>query len=253
MGRATIFFALLFGFVLQAQESTLFQEATEAYNQGDFQKAIDNYQAILDNGQHSAALYFNMGNAYYKQNKIAPSIYYYEKALLLNPKDREIQQNLAFAQNMTLDAVEPLPETFMARLYNRVVGIFGFDGWAYASIAFMLVFVLSYLSFYFMAGSNGKRFVFFISMVTLVLAFTSVFLAYLQYQSYKKDRPAIIFPKEVVVKSEPNLRSTEVFKLHTGTKVQVLETLGDWDKVQLANGTSGWLLSTDIKEIKEQP
>ena len=101
----------LFGLVAFGQNETLFNQATEAYNEGAYQKAVDNYLEILDNGQHSAELYYNLGNSYYKLNQIAPSIYYYEKALLLRPNDEEIKNNLAYANNMTLDAIETLPET----------------------------------------------------------------------------------------------------------------------------------------------
>ena len=87
----------LFGLVAFGQNETLFNQATEAYNEGAYQKAVDNYLEILDNGQHSAELYYNLGNSYYKLNQIAPSIYYYEKALLLRPNDEEIKNNLAYA------------------------------------------------------------------------------------------------------------------------------------------------------------
>src|SRR5690606_36319050 len=79
----------------------------------------------------------------------------------------------------------------------------------------------------------------------------SVAIAYLRYKDYKTDHPAIVFPKEVTVNSEPNNRSQEAFKLHEGTKVQVLEKLGDWNKISLTDGKTGWIPSTDIKLIKD--
>ena len=72
-----------------AQNNVIFDEATKSYNAGKYNESIENYKKIIDNGEHSAALYFNLGNAYYKLNKIAPSIYYYEKSLLLDPSDNE--------------------------------------------------------------------------------------------------------------------------------------------------------------------
>ena len=100
-----------------------FDSATVAYNKGDYEKAISFYMEILEEDQHSAALYYNLGNSYYKLNQIAPSIYYYEKALLLDPNDKEIRSNLVYAQNMTLDAINPLPETTLSRFYKQVTGI----------------------------------------------------------------------------------------------------------------------------------
>lgn len=120
-----IYIGLLFLFsvgIVQGQNNALFDQATEAYNVGEYQKAIESYEKILENGEHSANLYYNMGNAYYKQNQIAPSIYYYEKALLLQPNDPEIENNLAYAKNMTLDAIESLPETGLSKIYHNIVG-----------------------------------------------------------------------------------------------------------------------------------
>ncbi|MDX1313866.1 MAG: tetratricopeptide repeat protein, partial [Eudoraea sp.] len=99
---------LLFAFLIQlvySQSEARFDSATVAYNKGDYEKAIAYYKEILGEGKHSAALYYNLGNSFYKLNQIAPSIYYYEKALLLAPNDPEIKNNLVYAQNMTLDAI----------------------------------------------------------------------------------------------------------------------------------------------------
>ena len=119
--------SLNFGF---AQNEKLFNNATEFYNNGEYSKAIDNYKQILDNGEHSSSLYFNLGNSYYKLNAIGPSIYYYEKALLLSPNNEEIKNNLRFAQNMRLDAIEEVPKTEISKMYTSLTGMFTFDQWA---------------------------------------------------------------------------------------------------------------------------
>ena len=79
-----------------AQNGQLFTQATEHYNKGEYSKAIENYEQILEGGEHSPELYFNLANCHYKLNHIGPSIYYYEKALLLNPDDGEIKNNLKY-------------------------------------------------------------------------------------------------------------------------------------------------------------
>ena len=119
--RKFAFLLLVFVSFANAQNETLFNSGTEAYNKGDYNKAIERYLAIVENGQHSAELYYNLGNSYYKLNQIAPSIYYFEKALLLKPGDPEIKNNLGYAQNMTLDAIETMPETGLSRIYKNVV------------------------------------------------------------------------------------------------------------------------------------
>ena len=234
-----------------AQNNVLFDEATKAYNEGKYNEAIENYNKILDNGEHSAALYFNLGNAYYKLNKVAPSIYYYEKSLLLDPSDNEVKNNLSFARNMTLDAIEQMPETGIAKVFSEVTGFLSFDQWAITAIIFMLLFVFGYIAFYYLSYSSKKRVAFIGSMASLFISLIALLIAYLEYTSYRSEQPAIVFENEVIVKSEPNNRSQETFRIHEGTKVFVLDTLSDWNKIKLADGKTGWLPSTNIKLLKD--
>ncbi len=77
----------------------------------------------------------------------------------------------------------------------------------------------------------------------------SLFFAFQKYNMVQKDQPAIVFSQEAEVRSEPNLRSTEAFKLHEGTKVQVLDTVNNWKKIKLVDGKTGWIPSDDIKAL----
>lgn len=234
-----------------AQESALFNRATEAYNQGRYDEAISYYQEILESGKHSAAVYFNLGNSYYKKNEIAPSIYYYEKALLLEPGDPEIENNLRFARNMTLDAITPLPQTDLQRFYKNLVFALSLDGWAYAGIFFVLLFVGAYLFFLGSSTPNRKRIGLITSLGSLMVAVVCTALSYLQYRAYLKDQPAIIFARETPVRSEPNERSSSTFLLHEGTRVQVLDSLDQWRKIQLADGQNGWITAESIRLLKD--
>ncbi|MEM7379708.1 MAG: tetratricopeptide repeat protein [Bacteroidota bacterium] len=243
--------SVLLGFAVYSQNEGLFNRATSAYNEGDYEKAIERYLEILDKGQHSAALYYNLGNSYYKLNQIAPSIYYYEKALLLQPNDPEIKTNLSYAKNMTLDAIEALPETSLSRFYNSIIGLFTFDEWSYVAVGLLLLFVLTYLAFYYLRYSSHKRIAFVTSMISLILVVVCLVFAFMQYRNFETDQPAIVFAQESVVKSEPNQRSTQVFVLHEGTKVNVLDQLEDYKKIQLVDGKTGWIQAEDVKLLKD--
>ncbi len=234
-----------------AQANGLFAKATEAYNAGDFQQAVSLYEEILSGNKHSAALYFNLGNAHYKLGEIAPSIYYYEKALLLDPNDAEIQNNLSFARNMTLDAIQPLPQTDLKRLYDKLVFYFRQDIWAYLGVAFMLLFVAGYVLFLALRRPNQKRVALIGGVVALLFSLGSTTMAYLQYLAYQSDQPAIVFDEEVAARSEPNQRSKEAFLLHEGTKVQLLDTLDNWQKVGLADGQTGWMPLKSLRRLKD--
>ncbi len=252
MHRIVILCVALFVFTLgNSQNSELFTQATEHYNKGEYSKAIENYEQILGNGEHSAELYFNLANCHYKLNNIGPSIYYYEKALLLNPNDGETKNNLRYAQNMRLDAVEEMPQTEISKAYSSVINIFSFDGWAVLSVFLISLFVLCYLAYYFLRSASHKRIAFVTSIASLVLGTLSILLAYLQYQEFKSNNPAIVYTKEVKITSEPNENSEAVFTLHEGTKVNVLDGLNDWQKIKLADGQTGWIKSENIKLLKD--
>ena len=156
MKKLIILLLMLLSFTANAQNEALFNRATTYYNEGGYEKASENYFKIIENGEHSAAVYYNIGNCYYKLNQIAPSIYYYEKALLLKPNDKEIKNNLAYAQNMTLDAFEPLPETSLSKLYKNITGFLSFDQWSYAAVFFVFLFVLAYILFYYLINQNDE-------------------------------------------------------------------------------------------------
>lgn len=236
-----------FGF---SQNDQIFEEANSLYNDGKYAEAIDKYESILKTDQHSAALYFNLGNANYKLNNIAPSIYYYEKALLLEPNDAEIKGNLAFAQNMTIDAINKVPIVGFSKIINNLVNTFKADTWAQIAIAGIIVFVLLFLMYHFSYTSSKKRIAFVTSIISLSIGCFSVAMAFQKESLNKKDNPAIIFAQESRVKTDPKATSEEVFRLHEGTKVQVIESYDDWRKIKLSDNSTGWIPLKDIKTLK---
>lgn len=235
--------------VFGQDHTTLFEEANSAYNDANYPEAITKYKTILESGNHSAAIYYNLGNAYYKSNEIGPSIYYFEKALQLSPNDDDIKNNLAFAKNMTIDAIEPLPKTQLSKFVNSITNLFTYDQWAWLAVIFGFLCVISFLLYQFAYQTLKKRIYFLLSFITLILILGTVAIAFHQYDEAQQDRPAIVFAAETAVKAEPNLRSEEVFTLHEGTKVQVLDTVDNWKKIRLIDGKTGWIVSEDINEL----
>lgn len=233
-----------------AQNSVIFEQANTLYNDGKYAESIDKYTTILDSKQHSSELYFNLANAHYKLNNIAPSIYFYEKALQLSPNDDEIKNNLSFARNMTIDAIDTIPLTGFSKIVNKVTNTMSFDNWAKTSVGLVFCFVILILLYYFAYSTINKRLAFIGSLTALCLMFTSLAFAFHKYNLVKKDRPAIVFEQESKVKSEPNSRSEESFRLHEGTKVQVLDTVKNWTKIKLSDGKTGWISTEEIKKLK---
>jgi len=233
-----------------SQTTTSFKQANTLYNSGNYKEAIGRYDAILASNQHSAELYFNLANCYYKLNEIGPSIFYYEKALQLAPNDFDILNNLGYAQKMTIDSIQEVPESGVSKLLNKTLNSFSVDGWAVRCVGLVFVFVALFLGYYLSHSEAKKRLYFVSSSVVLGVLFTSLGLLFKKNRLDKSTHPAIIFAKETEVKTEPNLRAETSFTLHEGTKVQVIEDYNeDWLKIKLLNGETGWMPSSELKTL----
>jgi len=231
------------------QNNALFEQGKEHYKNGKFTEAVNSWEKVLSNGAHSAPLYFNLGNAHYKLNHVAPSIYYYEKALQLAPADAAIKTNLKFAENARIDAIEPLPKTIFKRWYEQLAGVLTYDGWAVTAVVGGILFVVLFLSYWFAAVERKKRLFFSTSIVSVVVLFVGLVMAYQTYGDVLKDQPAIVFSESTEAKSEPNMGSENAFVLHEGTKVQITEEEDNWVHVLVANGKDGWIPASDVKRL----
>lgn len=229
---------------------TSFEKGNALYQKGNYNEAITAYESVLNTKQQSAELYFNLGNCYYKLNKVAPAIYNYEKALVLNPNDSEIQNNLKFAQKLQIDEIKEVPKVGFEKLIRDFTATFHYDIWAWISVSFATLFLLFFVGYYFSQTTLSKRIFFFGMFVLVVLILISVLSAIFEKSHYENERPAIVFAEVVSVKSEPKTSGSDVLVLHEGTKVFVLETLDNWKKIQLTDGTEGWIENSAIKEVK---
>ena len=227
-----------------------FEKGNALYQKGKYEQAVVVYESVLNSHKHSAELYFNLGNCYYKLNKVAFSIYNYEKALVLNPNDVETTNNLKFAQKMTIDEVKVVPKVGFAKLLRDFTGIYHYNSWGWISIAFATLFLLFFIGYYFSQTSLLKRIFFFGMFVLMGFLLISVSAAFFEKSHFENERPAVVFAEVVEVKSEPQKASNVVFVLHEGTTVYVQEDLGNWKKVQLNDGTEGWIETSAIKEVK---
>ncbi len=228
-----------------------FDKGNYLYQKGRYEQAISEYESVLASKQQSAELYFNLGNCYYKLNKVAPAIYNYEKALVLNPNDAEIQNNLKFAQKMQIDEIKVIPTVGFSKMIHDVTSAFHYNTWAWISVGFSTLFLLFFIGYYFSQITLSKRIFFFGMFVVVFMLLISVSAAITEKNNSDNEKPAIVFAEMVLVKSEPQKASNTLFTLHEGTKVFVLETLENWRKIQLTDGTEGWIEKTAIKEVKE--
>ena len=248
--RTISLFVLLSCFVCVGQTAEdLFREGNNAYNQGDYERAIVYYDSINSLGVHAAELYFNLGNAYYKQNAIASSILNYEKALLLDANNTQVLNNLAFAQNMTLDRFSPLPESDLKKATDHVLFLSSVRGWSITIVVCVWLTALLFFLYIKSGRSGTKRLFFSAFFLTVIGALLSLSFALQQKKILEDTRPAIVFAQEEDFRAEPNLRSEVLLNIHEGTKVFVQEEVEDWVKLKLKNGAIGWIPQSSIQYI----
>ncbi len=244
-----LYLFLLLSQVFFAQGS--FEKGNALYQKGQYLQAAQTYESIIkEDKQHSAELYFNLGNCYYKLNKVALSIYNYEKALVLKPNDAETLNNLKFAKKLTIDEIKEIPKVGFAKLVQNFTGIFNYDNWAWISVGIAFAFLLSFIGYYFSQLTLSKR-IYFIGMFVLLFALVlSVSAGIIEKDRFNNDCPAIVFAEMAEVRSEPQKGGSSIFLLHEGAKVYVKETLENWKKIELTDGTEGWIDASAIKEVK---
>ena len=248
MKNLILILCLFFKLSIHAQSPMqLFDMGNEAYNQGLYEKAKNFYVKVLDENLHSAELYFNLGNSYYKNGEIAESIFYLELANRLSPGQIDIKNNIKFAKNMGLDSIEELPKSQIDQAQKKFLNIISIDSWSIISLLFSWLFCIFFGVYIWSQNSKIKRVFFILSSLIMIFLLTSISMIYNIDNSKKQNNSAIIFEKKINVNSEPNNRSTLLFNLHEGTMIEVTEKLDDWLKIKIANGSEGWIENKNIR------
>jgi len=233
---------------LSSKPALLFQKGNESYEQEAFQKAIKYYESVLDKGYEAPSLYFNLGNAYYKTKQIAPAILNYERAKQLAPGNKDIKHNLQIANLQTADEVNEAPEIFLVEWWRQNIASIPPNQWARTGIAFMwLAFGLGVLFLF----SNGfwRKIGFFGGIVMVALSLLLTLASFLKYQRMQEESHGIVFAQNTYVKSSPDAESTDVFIVHEGLKVELLDEQGKWQQIRLEDGKVGWLKQNAVKVI----
>lgn len=225
------------------------QEANELYQTGEYNKAIQSYEFVLDTHLEAPEIYFNLANAYYKTGQIAPAILNYERAKLLSPEDEDIQYNLELAQKHVIDKLEVLPEFFVTTWVSGLWNSLSANFWSYLSIGFFFFCLILFSLYLYSNQRRLKKIGFFFASLCLVFSIVFFNFASKKNTQLTQREYAIVFSPSVTVKGSPDDSGTQLFLLHEGTKVKVLEKLGDWRNIQLSDGNQGWLMNTDIEMI----
>lgn len=218
-----------------------FSQANAAYNSAAYDSALMLYNRVADAGLESSTLYFNMGDVYYKMREYPMAIYCFEKSLKLDPSNEDARVNLEIANAAIVDKIDPVPQSFIARGWNNLKVCFSGNQWATISIVAFALLLLGAFLFLRASKTGIRKLGFFAGLLMLVVfAFSVIFSAQLKRESLRQDQ-AIIMTPTVTVKSSPNDASVDLFVLHEGSKVAIIEEADGWNKIKIANGSVGWL------------
>lgn len=225
------------------------EAANKLYGEAHYEEALKTYLSLIDLGYSSDALFFNTGNTYFKLKDIPSAILYYEKALKLNPSDDDIRHNLQVTNSMITDKIDVMPELFFRQWWRAFYNLMPADSWAWASvIVFLFTLVAAY--FYFTSSRTDiRRLSFFAGILLIILTIGTFGLASQKYYYTRQTNEAIIFASTITVKSSPSESSVDLFVLHEGTKVALLDQTAGWRKIRIANGSIGWLPEDSFKGI----
>ena len=250
--KAVLAFMVSISFVAEAgadEYSDIMREANDLYAAEEFQQALDKYKEIEQAGMESSALYYNMGNSYFRLSDAGNAILYYERSLRLDPSNRDIQTNLEMARQYTTDRIEQVPEFVMLSWGRNLRTSVSANAWAWISIIFLAVAAVLLLLYFYGKTSSIRKICFIFSMVCVLLFLVSMGFSLSQRQDILNDDYAIVMAEVSSVRGAPDDSAKGLFVLHEGTKLTVIENIGNWSRVELSDGRQGWILSEEIEII----
>ena len=250
MKRLFVIALLFVPILLMADEASLqVEQANQLYRSGSYQKAAEVYEQILKNGFESPVLYYNLGNAYFKQQNIPAAILSYERGKRLAPRDEDILYNLRLANLRVVDKIEPLPQLFLLEWWNAFVSQFSSDGWAFIGIVLLWIAGIGGVVYLSARGIILQRIGFIVVGMSIMFTCIAFIALYQRYQAEHNTHSDVVFAQTISIKSAPDNQSTDLFVLHEGVTVEVLDAVGDWRKIRLADGKVGWMVLSNMELI----
>ncbi|MBD78728.1 MAG: hypothetical protein CL840_07400 [Crocinitomicaceae bacterium] len=225
----------------------LVEAGNKAYDESKYDSAITFYSQVVNADFQSATLFYNLGNAYFKDMQLAPAIYYYEKALKLSPSDADIKFNLEMANSQITDKMPKKPVPILDRGFIMVSSLLTPNSWGVLTVVLLVLAIGLFASYLLSSSVSIKRLSFFGSLGLTCICFTSGIIGQMVKSNLITKDQAIVFVSTLTVKSEPRLNSADLFVIHEGTKVAVLEDGEKWLRIALPDGNEGWARADDVK------
>lgn len=233
-----------------AKDGSLTEKAAGLYAEEKYEEAAAVYEKVLRTEGVAPEVYYNLGNCYYKTEDIARCILAYERALRLDPSDGDVKANLALARGKTADKVTPPSEMFFVTWWKQLTNIMSLYSWmtlAFVAFVLMLAGILVYA---FMSDIRWRKTGIYAAMACVVISVVANLCALTQHVMNVNHSFAIVISPAVTVKSTPAETSTDLFVIHDGSKVEILDgSMDEWCEVKLEEGKQGWIRNSMIEKI----
>ena len=230
----------------QSVPAALYKKAAEHYKVAQYDQAAEQYEQLLAQGHKEAAVYYNLGNCYYKLNQNAKAILNLERAAKLEPEDEDIQHNLKLANLKTIDKLQPVPQLPVIIWWKQFISSHSSGGWATIALVLVWISLISFAVFFFIGMKKITS-----AIGLLCMIFSIFFLALAFRQNHKEHNPgeAVLMISNSFVKSAPDENGNNLFMIHEGIKFEILDRVGAWHKIRLADGKVGWLEKGTFERI----
>ena len=248
--KKILIYTILLVVSFSAHASTSRWEAgNRAYIDGNYEKAIEEYSVIIDGGEYSMKLYYNLANAYFKLGKMGKAILYYNKALRIAPSQEDIRHNLALAEAQTKDRITVIPEFFLNRWLRTVRNAMSCTAWSVLSLLSLALILVFALLFLLASRIRWRKVGFYCAVCAAVLFIVTTAFALSSRKDMLSHNEAIVLSSAISVKSSPDRSATDLFVLHEGPKVRILSEMDEWNEVVIADGKKGWTESSHLERI----
>jgi tetratricopeptide (TPR) repeat protein len=256
MKTLKIFFGLFFLLnviriqaMTDAEAMNIYHQANIAYQKLDYEKSIQKYEELIKNKHVSPEVYFNLGNAYFKAGNFAKAILNYERTKKLDPEDEDANFNLKIASLKVVDKIESVPEIFYKRWINSVSTLLPSDTFTFIFILMIWLLFISAALYVTGRSVTIRKVSFYAIIFFLCFSAASGVIAARSHAKMNLDKQGIIMTSSVYVKSSPDEKGNDLFILHEGTKVEVMDELNNWRKIRIANGSIGWMKIEEMEII----
>jgi tetratricopeptide (TPR) repeat protein len=227
----------------------LFKKANELYRAKQYKQSIALYDSILKENKTNYLVYYNLGNSHFKQGNIADAVLNYERAKTLNPDDEDINYNLRIAYSNTVDKIEPIPLLFYQRWWQSFLNALPTGVWSVLAVGILWLALATGIAYIFAKTVSFKRNAFLASINLLFLSGACYYISMASHRLIYGNHGAIVMEASAYIKSSPDEKSTNLFMLHQGTKVEVTEEIPGWKKIKIANGNVGWVATDQVEKI----